>query len=179
MEASSYIVGSFVGHFAALALMSTSMPDMELRQDEIADDQEFRVYQIYIEAERGGLPMAGLVHCCSRDTARGASDATVNGQRYGVEGPADNPDPHVSRYDDGEDVYLYTSVNGGPSVIAIGTQAPPAPWGRDEALGTDPIDARGAVWGDTIGDSSGDDGLGHLGAEAEEESKYGYRCRMP
>jgi hypothetical protein len=41
--------------------------------------------------------------------------------------------------------------------------APTAPWGRDDSLGTDPLSARGNMWGDSIGESFGAGGLGLSG----------------
>ena len=41
--------------------------------------------------------------------------------------------------------------------------APTAPWGREDSLGTDPLSARGNMWGDAIGDSFGAGGLGLSG----------------
>lgn len=41
--------------------------------------------------------------------------------------------------------------------------APTAPWGRDSSIGTDPLEARGNMWGDQIGESFGAGGLGLAG----------------
>ncbi|MCC6527543.1 MAG: AgmX/PglI C-terminal domain-containing protein [Polyangiaceae bacterium] len=41
--------------------------------------------------------------------------------------------------------------------------APTAPWGRDSSIGTDPLEARGNMWGDQIGESFGSGGLGLAG----------------
>ena len=41
--------------------------------------------------------------------------------------------------------------------------APIAPWGRDDSIGNDPGSARGTMWGDDIGDSFGQGGLGMSG----------------
>ena len=37
------------------------------------------------------------------------------------------------------------------------------PWGREDSLGTDPLSARGNMWGDAVGDSFGAGGLGLSG----------------
>ena len=47
-------------------------------------------------------------------------------------------------------------------VLAV-EDAPEAPWGEDDALGTDPLSARGNMWGESIGDSFGAGGLGLTG----------------
>ena len=41
--------------------------------------------------------------------------------------------------------------------------APTAPWGQETSSGSDPISARGNMWGDSIGDSFGAGGLGLSG----------------
>lgn len=85
------------------------------------------------------------------------------GKRYGVQGPADNPDPHIARQaalreaaEFGMIGLLNTGAGGDPN-------APTAPWGRDTSLGTDPLSARGNMWGDSIGDAFGAGGLGLSG----------------
>lgn len=85
------------------------------------------------------------------------------GKRYGVQGPADNPDPHIARQaalreaaEFGMIGLLNTGAGGDPN-------APTAPWGRDTSLGNDPLSARGNMWGDSIGDAFGAGGLGLSG----------------
>lgn len=85
------------------------------------------------------------------------------GKRYGVQGPADNQDPHIARQaalreaaEFGMIGLLNTGAGGDPN-------APTAPWGRDTSLGNDPLSARGNMWGDSIGDAFGAGGLGLSG----------------
>ena len=85
------------------------------------------------------------------------------GTSYGVQGPQDNPDPHIARQaalreaaEFGMIGLLNTGGGGDPN-------APTAPWGREDSLGNDPMSARGNMWGDTIGDSFGAGGLGLSG----------------
>lgn len=84
-------------------------------------------------------------------------------KRYAVQGPKDNPDPHIARaaalreaQDFGMIGLLNTGAAGDPN-------APTAPWGRDTSLGTDDVSARGNMWGDEIGDAFGAGGLGLSG----------------
>jgi len=51
---------------------------------------------------------------------------------------------------------LNTALGGDPG-------APTSPWGRDTALGNDPLSAKGGMWGDAMGASYGDNGLGLSG----------------
>lgn len=86
--------------------------------------------------------------------------------RYGVEGPPDNPDPHLARpvpgssYRTGEGVAMDAV---GLTQSRAGTTGPTAPWGRDAALGTDARDAQGRMWGDELNDDVGEHGLGLAG----------------
>ena len=81
--------------------------------------------------------------------------------RYGVEGPADNPDPHLAREQGWSDDEHFPYIYRPPFVGSWGADrnAPMAPWGRDDSLGTDAISARGHMWGDEIADAPGDNGL--------------------
>jgi hypothetical protein len=85
------------------------------------------------------------------------------GKKFGVAGPANNPDPHIARQaalreaaEFGMIGLLNTGAGGDPN-------APTAPWGREDSLGSDPMSARGNMWGDSIGDSFGAGGLGLSG----------------
>ena len=93
----------------------------------------------------------------------GNPNTKETGHRYGVQGPQDNPDPHIARQaalreaaEFGMIGLLNTGAGGDPN-------APTAPWGRDDSLGNDPMSARGNMWGDSIGDSFGAGGLGLSG----------------
>ena len=84
-------------------------------------------------------------------------------KRYGVQGPQDNPDPHIAR----QAALREAAEFGMIGLLNVGAggdpNAPTAPWGRDDSLGNDPLSARGNMWGDAIGDSFGAGGLGLSG----------------
>jgi hypothetical protein len=87
--------------------------------------------------------------------------------RYGVQGPADNPDPHVARLVGSGVGMSWGSADiwamiGLPEPDASGGDpaAPVALWGREASLGTDPTSARGHMWGDDYGDTFGSPGAG-------------------
>jgi hypothetical protein len=93
----------------------------------------------------------------------GNPNSRDSNKRYGVAGPKDNQDAHIARSaalreaaEFGMIGLLNTGAGGDPN-------APTAPWGRDDSLGTDPISARGNMWGDSIGDAFGAGGLGLSG----------------
>jgi hypothetical protein len=80
--------------------------------------------------------------------------------RYGVEGPADNADPHVAN-----DVGFSVEWNmiGDPMPGASWNHhvdAPTARFGRDDSMGNDPRSARGHMWGEDFGETHGSPGTG-------------------
>jgi hypothetical protein len=84
-------------------------------------------------------------------------------KRYGVQGPQDNPDPHIARQAALREAQEFGMIG----LINVGAggdpNAPTAPWGREDSLGNDPLSARGNMWGDAIGDAFGAGGLGLSG----------------
>jgi Ca-activated chloride channel family protein len=72
-------------------------------------------------------------------------------------------DPHVARQAalrDASEFGMIGLLNAGSGGDP---NAPTAPWGRDDSLGSDPLSARGNVWGSDIGDAAGKGGLGLSG----------------
>lgn len=92
----------------------------------------------------------------------GSMVSRATNKRFGIEGPANNPDPHVAR-----DMALREAKTFG--IIGIlntmqgSPNSPTAVFGRDEALGRDPMSALGNMWGDEIGEGAGSGGLGLTG----------------
>ena len=84
------------------------------------------------------------------------SSAPSAHQRWGKFGPKDNPDPTLDRARERE---LASARDFGMIGLLAQNQsdpnAPVAPWGRDEALGRDPLSALGNMWGPSIGEASG------------------------
>lgn len=99
--------------------------------------------------------------CGEHGGSMGDPAVAATGHRYGVQGPADNADPHVSRDSAWGDTSWEVLRVGLPSGHWGGAaDAPAAPWGRDDSLGTDPANARGEMWGDAIGAARGSPGAG-------------------
>jgi pSer/pThr/pTyr-binding forkhead associated (FHA) protein len=89
-----------------------------------------------------------------------SSEKTKN--RYGIQGPEDNPDPHMARQEAREQA----ATAGAIGVLAQMTGAwnsPTSPYGQDTALGTDAMSALGALMGDQVGSNFGFGGLGLRG----------------
>lgn len=87
----------------------------------------------------------------------GDPNAPVTGKRYGIKGPADNPNPRMARSEARE----YAMSSGILSVLR--SAAPTSPFGADSALGNDPENALGLMMGNEIGASFGYGGLGLRG----------------
>ena len=93
----------------------------------------------------------------------GNPNTNQQNHRFGVQGPQDNPDPHIARMAALREAAEFGMIG----LINVGggadPNAPTAPWGREDSLGNDPMSARGNMWGDAIGDSFGAGGLGLSG----------------
>ena len=86
-----------------------------------------------------------------------AADRTRN--RFGIEGPESNEDPHMAREEAREEART-AGIIGTLSQLTGSWNAPTSPFGRDTALGTDTESALGNLMGDAIGESFGFGGLG-------------------
>jgi hypothetical protein len=103
--------------------------------------------------------------CREAGGTMGCPDALSKSGRYGVQGPQDNPDPHISRVRfDGQSQsggswhFSQSEASGGwhlSTETIASDEAPTAPWGWDWSLGTDPVSARGNMWGDEISEANG------------------------
>ncbi len=92
----------------------------------------------------------------------GKEEAKKTKNKYGIQGPADNEDPHMAR----EAAKEEATTAGILGVLAQSTGAwnsPTSPYGQDTALGYDPMSALGALMGDQIGENFGFGGLGLRG----------------
>lgn len=92
----------------------------------------------------------------------GKEESKKTKNKYGIQGPADNQDPHMAREAAKEE-----AKNAGIlGVLAQSTgswNSPTSPYGQDTALGYDPMSALGALMGDQIGENFGFGGLGLRG----------------
>ena len=85
------------------------------------------------------------------------------GHKYGVQGPKDNPDPHLAKQAALQEAAQFGMIGLISTMGGGDPNAPTAPWGREESSGQDEKSARGNMFGDTIGDSFGAGGLGLSG----------------
>ncbi len=81
--------------------------------------------------------------------------------RYGVQGPQDNPDPHIARA-----VAVASSSYDNPMIGLFPARwggdpdAPVMAWGRDDSLGNDARSALGNMWGEGVEAAFGSPGAG-------------------
>lgn len=87
--------------------------------------------------------------------------AKDDNRRYGVRGPHDNPDPHISRDSGAPDEWYPFMGPEAPRLFTGGAPlSPNVPWGRDDSLGNDDADARAHLWGEEIAAAFGSPGVG-------------------
>ncbi|MFO0761318.1 MAG: hypothetical protein U0359_32875 [Byssovorax sp.] len=169
---------SFFAHMLLLATSAVLVPAMRAAGDEAMHDATLTdTFRVPIEAvadpdddpprvttlapsDPDGREPAES-RCGDRGGTMGSPHAAPVGQRYGVQGPADNPDPHIAREDHPPPQSFVSMFLFGPERWLGGDpDAPIAPWGRDDALGNDPESARGHLWGEAIGRAFGSPGAG-------------------
>jgi hypothetical protein len=93
----------------------------------------------------------------------GKQDSKATNKRYAVQGPQNNPDPHIARQAALREAMEFGMIGLLNTGAAGDPNAPTAPWGRDTSLGTDEVSAMGNMFGDEIGDAYGAGGLGLSG----------------
>lgn len=176
----TYFGLSFLTHAGLIAAMAFFVPPMGLTEDGGIDKNQLRLIQQYLlsaaereqqekETEQVAEENADNREGGTGTRAKGEEGSMGNptskatNKRYAIQGPKDNPDPHIARAaalreatEFGMIGLLNTGAAGDPN-------APTAPWGRDTSLGTDEVSARGNMWGDEIGDAFGAGGLGLSG----------------
>jgi hypothetical protein len=170
---------SFLSVGAFIAAMAFFVPPLGLTDDEDIDKDQLYLIQQYLKAaaEREQEEKEAEVVEEQADNKEGGTGTRAKGEegsmgnpttkatnkRYAVQGPKDNPDPHIARQAalrEAREFGMIGLLNAGASGDP---NAPTAPWGRDTSLGTDEISARGNMWGDEIGDAFGAGGLGLSG----------------
>ena len=94
--------------------------------------------------------------------AMGKEESKKTKNKYAIEGPADNEDPHMAREAAKEEA-KNAGILGVLSQSTGSWNSPTSPYGQDTALGYDPMSALGALMGDSIGENQGFGGLGLRG----------------
>ncbi|HEY3236169.1 MAG TPA: AgmX/PglI C-terminal domain-containing protein, partial [Polyangiaceae bacterium] len=170
---------SFLAHAGVIAAMAFFVPPMGLTDDEGIDKDQLYLIQQYLKsaAEREQEEKETEVVAEDADNKEGGTGTRAKGEegsmgnpttkavnkRYAVQGPKDNPDPHIARQAALREAQEFGMIGILNTGAAGDPNAPTAPWGRDDSLGQDEISARGNMWGDEIGDAFGAGGLGLSG----------------
>ncbi len=167
---------SLTGHALFLIAAALSAPSLHATEDDARTEEAIHMIHeaLSAEAEVDLAPHLDIAYRDANDRERvdskcGAEDGGTSGDRtrpkaqgrYGVRGPADNPDPHVSR--EQNEALGSPYFPGLPSLRTSwggDANAPTAPWGRDDSLGNDAASARAGMWGDEIAASLGSPGVG-------------------
>jgi hypothetical protein len=167
-------IASFMLSMAYFVPEQSDLLDSSFNEDQVYAMTRFLRASAEREREARDLPQSS--NETTRDTeggtgtrakhdegAMGNPTSRATNRRWAVQGPRDNPDPHIARTR-----LLWEAQHGGiigllNSGMAGDPRAPTAPWGRDEALGRDAISANGNMWGDDLGESYGLNGLGISG----------------
>lgn len=165
--AAGYTALSLLAHATFLFLVYFVPPDpSSLVVDGIDENDRFARYLIAPpEVQQDRVEDWTVAPTTEREGGDGRRHADAEGQmgdpraaktnrRFGIEGPRDNPDPHMAR----ERAKEYAAEAGILAVLR--SAAPTSPFGRETALGSDPESALGALMGNEIGQSFGYDGLG-------------------
>ena len=171
---------SFLLHIGIVASMAFFMPKMSGDDSEAIDRDQLLLMQKMLNAaaereqeekkteevadnnadqKEGGTGTRAK----GEEGSMGNPNTNAVNKRYGVQGPQDNPDPHIARQAALKEAQEFGMIG----LINVGAggdpNAPTAPWGREESSGNDPLSARGNMWGDAIGDAFGAGGLGLSG----------------
>lgn len=89
----------------------------------------------------------------------GKKESKKTNNRYAIEGPEDNQDPHMAR-EAAQEMARNAGVLGTLRSMTGSWNSPTSPYGADTALGNDPMSALGGLMGDQIGENFGFGGLG-------------------
>ncbi|HEX7597893.1 MAG TPA: AgmX/PglI C-terminal domain-containing protein [Polyangia bacterium] len=92
----------------------------------------------------------------------GDKKSTATNKRYGIKGPANNQDPHMSK----QQAAAQAANSGILGVLSRQGSSVSSIFGRETALGNDPEDALGNLIGVQIGNSAGLGGLSMYGTGA-------------
>jgi hypothetical protein len=171
---------SLVSVGGLIGAMAFFVPPLGLSGDEDIDQDQLFLIQQYLKAaaereleeeETEQLPEDNAdnkeggtgTRAVGEEGSMGKETSKDTNKRYAVQGPQDNPDPHLARQqalreamEFGMIGLLNTGASGDPN-------APTAPWGQETSSGTDSLSAMGNMWGDEIGDAFGAGGLGLTG----------------
>jgi hypothetical protein len=168
-----YFGASFVSAAALMLGMAFFVPPLGLNDGESLDSERIYLLQQYLDAaaereeEERKDPAASVdeqaggrdgAKASGEEGALGKPEAAKTSGKLAVKGPQDNPTPQLSPREEAVSFGMIGILAGG-----FASDSPSAPWARDPALGSDPLDAAGAMWGDELADTMGNGGLSLAG----------------
>ncbi len=170
---------SFLLHMGLVAVFAFFMPSMrgddseDLDRDQIlmmqkllnaaADREQEELKEDTNEAQADQKEGGTGTRAKGEEGSMGNPNTKDSGHKYGVQGPKDNPDPHLAKQAALQEAAQFGMIGLISTMGGGDPNAPTAPWGREESSGSDEKSARGNMFGDTIGDSFGAGGLGLSG----------------
>ena len=170
---------SFLLHMGLIAVFAFFMPSMKGDDSEDIDRDQILMMQKLLNAaaEREQEQRDDQTPDVANDEKEGGTGTRAKGEegsmgnpntkdsghKYGVQGPKDNPDPHLAKQAALQEAAQFGMIGLISTMGGGDPNAPTAPWGREESSGQDEKSARGNMFGDTIGDSFGAGGLGLSG----------------
>ena len=132
----------------------------EKEEEEEKDDLEEDLESEMEDEEEGGTG----ARAAGDEGKMGKRDAEDVDRMAGVQGPKDNPNPHMAKTAMLEQVAQFGAVS---ALQALQSNAPTSPFSPySTALGNDPVNARGHLMGSEYGDAYGVGGLGMFGTGA-------------
>jgi hypothetical protein len=170
---------SFLLHMGLVAVFAFFMPSMrgddseDLDRDQILmmqkllnaaadreqEERQEETQEVSADQKEGGTGTRAK----GEEGSMGNPNTKDTGHKYGVQGPKDNPDPHLAKQAALQEAAQFGMIGLISTMGGGDPNAPTAPWGREESSGADEKSARGNMFGDTIGDSFGAGGLGLSG----------------
>ena len=146
---------------------STSAPSSELdRAQNELEDQRRKVSQLTtrLASAQDETSRARIHEELEKQRPAPMGRAAMGGSKGASDDakPAEQ-DPHIARAQAQRDSAEFGMIGLLNSGADGDPNAPIAPWGRDDSVGNDPMSARGNLWGNDIGDSFGNGGLGMSG----------------
>jgi hypothetical protein len=171
---------SFLLHMGLVAVFAFFMPSMrgddseDLDRDQILmmqkllnaaaeREEDERLNQEVTETAPDQKEGGTGTRAKGEEGSMGNPNTKDTGHKYGVQGPKDNPDPHLAKQAALQEAAQFGMIGLISTMGGGDPNAPTAPWGREESSGQDEKSARGNMFGDTIGDSFGAGGLGLSG----------------
>ncbi len=178
----AYFGASLLSTAGLMASIAYFVPPLGVNDGEGVDADRLYLIQQFLDAsamreeEQKETPQAADdAPAGGKEGSRAAGDEGATGKpevaksrnKLAIAGPSNNPKPEPMKVSEAVSFGMIGLLAGGTTRDGIDS-----PWARDEALGSDPLSANGAMWGDTLGENHGSNGLGLLGLAEGGGGRY-------